>query len=166
MEKQQQNNALSDFVLRMVSKTEDGYALHPNASGAFTVALDALFESGKLDPKAEVEMLLRLGWLFESKHAFGVADGIVRLLAQDDRTLSILGISSGAKTRELKKRFAQFEGDGAKVVAPVFGEGAPEGSLKVSSFLEPGREMGRGKKPSKKVESRAPSPTPRRRFKT
>lgn len=175
MQKQQrekQSPVLADFALRMVERKGQRYSLVTKAEEGLRLALDGMFENKALDPKAEIEALLRLGWLFEAKYgAVEVADGIIEILSKDDRALSLLGINSGRKTRELRKRFAMFVGRDDKVAAPVYGQSAPKGSLKVSSFLEPGQEMRRGKKPTVAPKSTAAatkrSSTPRRRrFKT
>jgi hypothetical protein len=160
MEKQNQKEyALADTVLRMVIKEDDRLKLHPRAPEGFKLAMDALFAHPTLDAKEEIEALVRLGWLFERDQVFDLADEILDLMAKDDRALSVLGISAGGKTREAKKQFAKLlSGSSQKLAAPVFGTEAPKGSMKVSSFLEPGREMGRSPKPS-------PS-KPKRRFKS
>ena len=163
MEKQTQDYALSDVVMRMVIKEDDRLKLHPRAPEGFRLALDALFGHPTLDPKSEIEALVRLGWLFERDQMFELADEILELIAGDERTLSVLGITSGRKTQEAKKQFAKLvSGTAQKLSAPVYGKEAPKGSLKVSSFLEPGREMGRGVKPSPSK----PKAEPKRRFKT
>jgi hypothetical protein len=162
MEKQNQKEyALADTVLRMVIKEDEKLRLHPRAAEGFKLAMDALFSHPTLDPKEEIEALVRLGWLFERDQVFELADEIIDLMAKDDRALSVLGISSG-KSREAKKQFAKLvSGSDQKLAAPVYGKEAPKGSMKVSSFLEPGREMGRKPSPSKQ-----PKVDPKRRFKS
>jgi hypothetical protein len=166
MEKQQQQDyALADVVMRMVIKEDDRLKLHPRAPEGFRLALDALFAHPTLDPKEEIEALVRLGWLFERDRMFELADEILDLMANDERTLSVLGITSVSKTQEAKKQFAKLvSGMDQKLAAPVYGKEAPKGTLKVSSFLEPGREMGRGIKPN--PSAGAKKPEPKRRFKT
>jgi hypothetical protein len=165
MEKQkQQDYALADVVMRMVIKENDRLKLHPRAPEGFKMALDALFSRPELDPKVEIEALVRLGWLFERDENFELADEIIDLIAKDERTLSILGISSG-KSRNAKKRFSRLvAGEEQKLSAPVYGKAAPKGSMKLSSFLEPGREIGRGIKPSVSPATRpAGKPRPTRK---
>src|SRR5688572_4111605 len=150
MEKQNQKEyALADTVLRIMIKKNEKLKLHPRASEGFKLAMDALFAHPTLDPKEEIEALVRLGWLFERDQVFDLADEIIDLMAKDERALSVLGISAGGKTREAKNQFAKLvSGSTQKLAAPVFGKEAPQGSMKVSSFLEPGREMGRNMKPT------------------
>src|SRR5688572_1511022 len=159
-----QDFLLADFVLRMVIKDDDRFFLHPRAQEGFKAALDALFDNPKLDPKVEIEALVRLGWMFEKDQVFELADGILDLLAKDDRALSTLGINPGGKTRRAKQQFAKLAGQDGKVAAPVYGQQAPQGSMKVSSFLEPGREIGRGAKPTNRPKT-DPKQETKRRFK-
>src|SRR5262245_44713762 len=97
---------LTDFVLReLVLMRGSELILHPDASEGFTFALDRLFASGA-DARAEIEALVVLGSVLESKHgAFAVADGIAELLACDDRALHVLGIVSDRRARSTKKSF-------------------------------------------------------------
>jgi hypothetical protein len=135
--------ALADVVLKMVVKENGTLKLHARAAEGFTLAVDALFAQTALDPKEEIEAVIRLGWLFQRDQAIEVADGIIELVARDDRALSLLGISS-ATTREAKQKFAKMvSGKREKMAAPVFGKAAPAGSMKLSSFLEPGGDLKR-----------------------
>lgn len=162
MEKQTKNDyALADVVLRMVIKEGDTLKLHERAAEGFKLAMDALFEHSTLDPKEEIEALVRLGWLFERDQAFQLADGILDLMAMDPRALSLLGINGG-KSREAKKQFAKLAGSKHELAAPVYGKEAPQGSMKASSFLDPCRELGRGVKPNPSK----PKTEPKRRFKS
>ncbi len=164
MQKQtNEDMVLADFVLRMVIKEEERFTLHPQAQEGFKAALDTLFANPKLDAKMEIEALVRLGWMFERDQVFELADGILGLLSKDDRVLSTLGITASGKTREVKRQFAKLAGAEEKLAAPVFGTEAPEGSLKVASFLEPGREMGRAPRRSTPKPGKANG---KRRFKS
>ena len=79
----------------------------------------------------------------ESEHgSLSAGCEIIRALAGDRRALTALGISAPHQAREIQKR-AKLTGTGEKRSAPVFGEQAPAGSLKLSSFLEPGAETSR-----------------------
>ena len=162
MENQTQDFVLADAVLRMVIKEDDRFFLHPKAHEGFKTALDQLFANPKLDPKNEIEALVRLGWMFERDQIFELADGILDLLAKDERALTTLGIAGG-KLRRAKKDFAKLAGAEEKLAAPVFGEEAPQGSLKVSSFLEPGREMGRAAKPTPGPKANGTAKAPKKR---
>lgn len=140
--KKQKDYALVDIVLRLVIEKDNRLKLHEQAPAKFTQALDALFAHPTLDPKEEIEALVRLGLLFEREHAYELTDEIIDLLANDDRALSMLGINSAKKVRETKNQFAQLVGGAKpKLAAPVFGAAAPKGSMKVSSFLDVGREL-------------------------
>src|ERR1700752_5148030 len=107
MEKQNQKEyALADVVMRMVIKDNDRLVLHPKAAEGFKMAMDALFGHPTLDPKEEIEALVRLGWLFERDQMFELADQVIDLMAADERALAILGIANG-KGRDAKKQFAK-----------------------------------------------------------
>jgi len=130
---------LVEFVIRkLVFKAGDDYVLHPNAEEGFKLALDELFRSD-LDPGPQIEAVLKLGALFMSKRS-DAGDAIARLLASDDRALNVLALSS-ARTRRSKERFQRMSGQAAQKSAPKYGEAAPQGSLKVKSFLQPGSEI-------------------------
>lgn len=160
MKQPQQNKkyALADIVLRMVLKRDDRLKLHPNAAEGFQRAMNALFAQAALDPKEELEAVVRLVGMFQKDEEIELAEGIIDLLAQEQRALSVLGISSGRNTREAKARFAKLV-SGQKtqqLAAPVFGKAAPAGSLKVSSFLTPGADLKRRATPRQPIASRLP----------
>ena len=138
---------LAEFVIReLVYKDGDDYVLHPRAQEGFKLALDDVFGSD-LDPRAQIEAVARLGSLFESTyHAFTAADGIARLLAGDDRALALLALPAGKRARSMRNQFKRLSGDNAGEEAPLYGEAAPEGSLKLKTFLQPGREIRRRQK--------------------
>lgn len=131
---------LTDFVMRELVLMRDGQLiLHPNASEGFKLALDQLFESDA-DPRPQIEALAALASVLESKYgAFEVADGIAELLASDDRALHVLGMVSERRARSTKKGFEKLTDSEAVLVAPRYGAQTPEGTLKVLSFLKPGR---------------------------
>lgn len=145
--------ALADLVLRMVLKRDDRLKLHPRAKEGFQRAIDALFAQTALDPKEELEAVVRLVGVFQRDEEIELADGIIDLLADEQRALSVLGISSGRSTREAKARFAKLVSGGKtqQLAAPVFGKAAPAGSLKVSSFLTPGADLKRRATPRQPV---------------
>jgi hypothetical protein len=134
--------SLAEFVLReLVFKQEDEYVLHPKAEQGFRIALDDIFRSD-LDPKEQVEGVAKLGALMEWKYqAFEVADGIAALLAGDDRALGLLGLPPGHKARALMKLYGRLSCAEPERNAPRYGAAAPAGSLKASSFFQPGREL-------------------------
>lgn len=135
--------ALADVVMRMVQKQDKRLKLHARAAEGFKMAMDAMFAQAKLDPKEELEAVVRLGALFRRDQHPELADGINELLAHDQRALSVLGISSGRAARDAKRRFAALSGGKTTAAAPVFGKAAPVGSMKVSTFLEPGADLKR-----------------------
>jgi hypothetical protein len=150
MEKNDKKNlALASFAMQMLVKEDDRFRLHPQADRGFKAAIDALFSDPKLDPRAEIESLLKLGWVLESEYAsIDVSDAIIAYLSKDERALAVLGLGSDTKAREVKQQFTSFAGKvEEKVEAPLFGGAAPSGSVKASSFLQPGREI---RKPTKR----------------
>jgi hypothetical protein len=139
----QEYSALATVALRILVKKDRHYSFPSTADAVFKEALDLLFAHPDLDPKEELEALLRLGWLLETKYeSFEVSDQIVASLSRDMRALSALGIDNATKLRELRNQFNQFASVEKRLSAPVFGDEAPKGSLKLSSFLQPGREIG------------------------
>jgi hypothetical protein len=143
--------ALADIVMRMVQKGDRGLKLHPRASLGFKMALDAMFANTTLDARQELEAVVRLGALFQRDRLPELAGQINDLLAHDPRALAVLGISSGKATRDAKQRFAKLvTGKKDNVIAPIFGKAAPAGSMKVSSFLEPGADLKRRATASKR----------------
>ncbi|MEQ8277684.1 MAG: hypothetical protein RMA76_00705 [Deltaproteobacteria bacterium] len=161
-QERQDTTALADFALRMVIKSKGGYRFQADAAKGLDLALDAMFADKKFEPRAQLEALVRLGLLFETKHrAAPIADTIYAVLAKDERALRALGIASGAKNRQLRARFARMVGESVSNRAPVFGSAAPAGSLKVSSFLDPTasplKRRPAGKRPT------SPASTKRRR---
>src|SRR5262249_45479826 len=106
---QDQHTALADVALQMLTKEFDRYTLHPRAEEGLKAGMNALFENPELDPRAEVESLLKLGWILETDHAsIEVSDVIIGVLAKDERALSVLGLSNGLKGRDVSQQFTQF----------------------------------------------------------
>ncbi len=162
MNQEQNATALADFALRMVIKSKGSYRFQDNAPKGLRLALDAMFAEAKFEPRAQLEALVRLGLLFETKHrAAPIADTIYAVLAKDERALRALGIASGAKDRKLRARFARMVGESVNKRAPVFGSAAPAGSLKVSSFLDPTASPLKRRAPAQRPTS--PASTKRRR---
>ena len=151
----QKRYAVADVVLRMVKKERDRLKLHPRAAEGFKMAIDALFRDPALDRKKELEAVVRLAWLFKRDEQIELAESIAELIAQEPRALSVLGISAGRTTREAKTRFAKLvAGAPQRMAAPVFGSKAPQGSMKVSSFIDPSVEMRRRAGPRRPVAAR------------
>jgi hypothetical protein len=153
---QKENTTLATLVLRMVSKNNGRWSLHEKASECFSAGLDALFLRTDLNHKAELESVLSLCFMFEKKQMFELVDRVLCLIASEDRALHTLGIEPGNNAQLKKRKFAELTGQRRGLLAPAFGQSAPTGSLKASSFLDPGREI-----PRKPVSPVAPA---RRRF--
>jgi hypothetical protein len=141
---------LSRYVLEMVSRDGDRHFLEGDSARAFQQGIDLVFETDGLSPKIELERVLRLGSLFETElDGCGVAGAIVEALSRDERCLAALGISAGRKTREAQKQFAKLAGAELKLVGPKYDENAPDGTVKLSTFLDPVKEMRRTSRPSR-----------------
>ncbi|MEQ8278130.1 MAG: hypothetical protein RMA76_28775 [Deltaproteobacteria bacterium] len=151
---------LARFALRFVEQNDTGYAFVPAARRGLRMALDDLFRA-KVDIRREVTALLELGAMFERRHgAPGIARSIVKWIARDARVLRALGIRTQRELARVRRSLLKVRGGAQVVAAPRYDAPLPTGTVKLSAFLDPGRERPRQ---AVKALSAAPRPTPSRR---
>jgi hypothetical protein len=141
MEREQE---LADFAILMLRHgSRERYALVDGFPRIIGLAIDAVLEA-PVDARSELEGLMRVGVSLQQESPTSSGE-IIRAIAAHARARLVLGIDSGSQSLEIAKRRALMSGGRDKLAAPIFGECAPEGSLKVKSLLKPGEEPLRAK---------------------
>ncbi len=142
----QREQELADLTIRLLRHGHsERYALPDNCQRILELAIDAVLEA-PVDARHELEGLMRLGVSLAPESPSASVE-IVRAIAAHARARIVLGIHASSPSLELAKRRARMSGGADKLAAPVFGERAPEGSLKVKSLLKPGEAVIRKRQP-------------------
>ncbi len=135
---------LMAFALDVIRKGEgdEPFVLHPDGGALMTAAAAALMaspEEAKLK-KAKLRSVLAVAYVLGEKQKSPKASrALIDALTEHVGVAQLLGIETKALRRrgaELKK----FLGDEELKRAPKLEDAAPVGSLKLSSFLDPGRD--------------------------
>ena len=162
-----------EFVLDVIRSNEgdEPLALHPKGAAVIGAAVRVLLASKEeaAQKKAKLRSALAVAYVLENeKKSPTAARALVEALTENVKVAQLLGIETKA-LRDRGKALKKFLGDDELKRAPKLNEAAPMGSLKLSSFLDPGKDAqaaarARNKGPKVNAPSSKPKPkAPQRR---